>query len=97
VIGTSAMANQRVVTEMTIRMAMYVATLPANWIMEVDSTESMISTSREKRLRMRPAGLVSKKDLGSRRMWSSSWLCSDSVALTQPKRKRVERRKVTPA
>lgn len=46
------------------------------------STLSMVSTSLLKRLRMRPAGLVSKKDLGNRKMCCRRRLCMSTAALT---------------
>ena len=38
----------------------------------------------EKRFMMRPAGVVSKKDIGARMILSRSWLCSFLEAITPP-------------
>jgi hypothetical protein len=53
--GMMAMPNHFVEIEMTTKMAKYAAKQLENWISDWLSTLSIVSTSRLKRLRMRPA------------------------------------------
>jgi hypothetical protein len=59
-----------------------------NCTMDWERTVSITSVSREKRLRMRPAVLVSKKAFGRRRRWVSSLLWRVRAASTEVYRKR---------
>lgn len=58
--------------------------------MLIGSTLSITSTSFENRLRMRPSGVVSKNDIGSRIVFFSSLLCKSRAARRQPTAKITE-------
>ena len=74
--GTSAMMNHCEATEMMTNVVTMLNRQPIIWISTIGSVASSVSVSLLKRLMMRPEGVVSKNDIGSRRILASMPACS---------------------
>ena len=97
VMGMMTMRNMGVAMEMTMMVLSTLKNVARKERTERGRVSSMILTSLEKRLRMRPRGVVSKKDMGERRMLLSMVLCKVLEAKKLAKAMEKEERKTKTA
>lgn len=89
-IGMMTVRNQGVEYEITTSTDKTLKNIMIQNRILIGNTLSITSTSFEKRLRMRPSGVVSKKDIGSLIVFFSSLLCKSRAARRQPMAKITE-------
>ena len=83
--GGSATVNQPVATHTIASVVTMDVMHPKNWMMIPGNTMSIVSVSREKRLMMRPLGVVSKNAMGNFITRFSKPLCRLFAARTRKK------------
>lgn len=88
--GRMTVRNQGVEYEITTSTDKTLKNIMIQNLMLIGSTLSITSTSLENRLRIRPSGVVSKKDMGSLIVFLSSLLCKSRAARRHPMAKITE-------